>query len=496
MVIDRLELIHDSRNSDLAETVSTDVLQVSPESEVSRTVIDWKNPWDFEEVYGKLLDFCQAYPFNTDEEQYLAHLTTGTHVAQICLFLLTESRHLPGMLVQTGPSRRKNSALGTCHIIDLNLSRYDSIAARYHVRAEQGLDFLKAGIKTRNRKFNSMIEQIERVAINSKSPILIMGPTGSGKTQLAKRIYALKRSRNQVKGELVSVNCGTLRGDAAMAALFGHTKGAFTGADVERTGLLKTADKGIVFLDEISELGLDEQAMLLHDLEEKRFRPMGADREVESDFQVIAGTNQDLHECVRRGNFRADLFARINLWTYQLPGLAERREDIEPNLDYECRRFEEMHGRKVRFNKEARKLYLDFATGPEAKWSGNFRDLSSSVTRMATMAGPKRINEAIVDGELERLRSQWMHQHPGDDLLADLLTPDQLAGLDLFDQLGLRETIRICRQHETLSEAGRRLFQVSRLRKTSTNDANRLKKYLERFGLNWSWIRETRMTSD
>jgi len=364
------------------------------------------------------------------------------------------------------------------------------------VRVEQGLDFLKAGIKTRNRKFNSMIEQIERVAINSRSPILIMGPTGSGKTQLAKRIYALKRSRNQVKGELVSVNCGTLRGDAAMAALFGHTKGAFTGADVERTGLLKTADKGIVFLDEISELGLDEQAMLLHALEEKRFRPMGADREVESDFQIIAGTNQDLHDCVRRGKFRADLFARINLWTYQLPGLSERHEDIEPNLEYECRRFEEIHGRKVRFNKEAQKMYLDFATAGEAKWSGNFRDLSSSVTRMATLAGSKRIDQEIVAGEIGRLRDQWMYQHDQDDLLTEFFDARQLEALDLFDQLGLRETIRICRQHETISEAGRRLFQVSRLRKSSTNDANRLKKYLERFGLSWARIKQAGVGKD
>ncbi|WP_309398918.1 RNA repair transcriptional activator RtcR [Cerasicoccus maritimus] len=489
LVVDRLELIHTTKGKQLASIVSRDIAQLSPESSVVQSVIDWDDPWDFEEVYGKLLDFCRAYEFNNDEERYLVHLTTGTHVAQICWFLLAESRNLPGALIQTAPRGRKNISVGEYKIIDLDLSRYDSIAARFQQQAEEGLAFLKGGINTRNAKFNAMIEEIERVAINSRSPILIMGPTGSGKTQLAKRIYALKRARRQVKGQLVSVNCGTLRGDAAMAALFGHTKGAFTGANVERAGLLKSADGGIVFLDEIGELGLDEQAMLLHAIEEKRFRPMGADTETESDFQLIAGTNRDLSESVAEGAFRSDLLARINLWTYALPGLAERREDVEPNVEFECRRFEEEHGRKVRFNKEAYRVYLDFAQSSESKWAGNFRDLSSSITRMATLAGSRRINEDVVRRELERLREQWRAESAVDDALAGLLTAKQLEEIDLFDQVSLRETVNICRECETLSDAGRRLFQVSRLRKASANDANRLKKYLERFGLNWRLVK-------
>ncbi|WP_309380968.1 RNA repair transcriptional activator RtcR [Cerasicoccus frondis] len=489
LMIDRLELIHTTASTKLAGSVAKDVQQISPETEIVLSVIDWEDPWDFEEVYGKLLDFCQAYAFDSDAERYLIHLTTGTHVAQICWFLLAESRNLPGALVQTAPPKRDSDAAGSYSIIDLNLSRYDSIAARFQQQAEEGLAFLKGGINTRNAKFNAMIEEIERVAINSRSPILIMGPTGSGKTQLAKRIYALKRARRQVKGQLVSVNCGTLRGDAAMAALFGHTKGAFTGANVERAGLLKSADGGIVFLDEIGELGLDEQAMLLHAIEEKRFQPMGADMEVESDFQLIAGTNRDLSESVAEGAFRSDLLARINLWTYALPGLAERREDVEPNVEFECCRFEEEHGRKVRFKKEAYRVYMDFAQSSEGKWAGNFRDLSSSITRMATLAGSRRINEDVVGRELERLREQWRAEPAADDALAGLLTAKQLEEIDLFDQVSLRETVKICRECETLSDAGRRLFQVSRLRKASANDANRLKKYLERFGLSWRLVK-------
>jgi transcriptional regulatory protein RtcR len=148
-------------------------------------------------------------------------------------------------------------------------------------------------------------------------------------------VYELKRGRHRLTGPFIEVNCATLRGDAAMSTLFGHVKGAFTGAQTTRAGLLRAAHGGLLFLDEIGELGLDEQAMLLKAIEEKRFFPVGSDAEVTSDFELIAGTHRDLRQMVAAGTFREDLYARINLWTYNLPGLAERREDIEPNLEFE-----------------------------------------------------------------------------------------------------------------------------------------------------------------
>src|SRR5439155_20463350 len=182
---------------------------------------------------------------------------------------------------------------------------------------------------------NRLIERIEHVAIASKAPLLLMGPTGAGKSQLARRIYELKKARHQISGPFVEVNCATLRGDAAMSALFGHVKGAFTGAVQSRPGLLRTADKGVLFLDEIGELGLDEQAMLLRAVEDRTFFPVGSDKEVKSEFQLIAGTNRNLGGRVKSGEFREDLLARINLWTFALPGLRERPEDIAPNLQFE-----------------------------------------------------------------------------------------------------------------------------------------------------------------
>jgi transcriptional regulatory protein RtcR len=277
--------------------------------------MEFRDPWDFEEVYETLFKFSRQYPFDTESEDYLIHITTGTHVAQICLFLLTESRYMPGRLVQCSPERDRSSP-GTIKIIDLDLSKYDRIASRFRQEQREAVSYLKGGIDTRNSAFNHLIDRIEQVAIASRDPLLLMGPTGAGKSLLAKRIYELKKNRRAVEGAFVEVNCATVRGDAAMSALFGHVKGAFTGAQKDRPGLLRAADKGVLFLDEVGELGLDEQAMLLRALEEKTFLPLGSDDEAHSDFQLIAGTNRDLFAAVRQGRFREDLLARINLWTF------------------------------------------------------------------------------------------------------------------------------------------------------------------------------------
>ncbi|MBV4487149.1 RNA repair transcriptional activator RtcR [Pseudomonas sp. SWRI153] len=494
LTINRLELIHglDARDVSLAERIRIDIQQISPETEVRLHPMSLRNPWDFEEVYGALHDFTTAYVFDTEREDYLVHITTGTHVAQICWFLLTEARYLPARLIQTSPARRKSDdepACGTHALIDLDLSRYDRIASRFANKRLEGLEFLKSGIATRNAAFNRSIEQIERVAVRSTAPMLLIGPTGAGKSFLARRIYELKRNRHQMQGRFVEVNCATLRGDGAMSALFGHTKGAFTGAQNARDGLLRAADGGMLFLDEIGELGADEQAMLLKAIEEKRFFPLGSDKEVESNFLIIAGTHRDLRNRVAEGLFREDLYARINLWTFDLPGLAGRREDIEPNIDFELERHAREHGQLVRFNLEARRRYLAFASSREAAWLGNFRELSASITRMATLADSGRIDETQVQEEIDRLRYAWGLAQPT-GLTEDL--PGDSESMDLFDRLQLRAVIEVCRQADSLSDAGRQLFGVSRQAKAQPNDADRLRKYLGRFGLEWAEITGTK----
>jgi transcriptional regulatory protein RtcR len=492
LVVHRLELLYPKPSEVLAATVEEDIRQVSPETEVRRTVVDIEDPWDLEQVYAALLDYSRAYPFHPEQEDYLVHITTGTHIAQICMFLLVESRHIPARLVQTSPPQgRDRDGPGHHALIDLDLSRYDTLATRFRQEQREGLSFLKAGIDTRNPGFNRLIERIEQVAIRSRAPLLITGPTGAGKSALARRIYQLKKARHQVSGPFVDLNCATLRGDAAMSALFGHVKGAFTGALSDRPGLLRQANGGVLFLDEIGELGADEQAMLLRALEDKRFLPVGADREVESDFQLIAGTNRDLQAEVERGRFREDLLARINLWTFRLPALRERPEDIPPNLLYELDQASQVLDTRVTMNKEAQEHFLRFATSGEARWSGNFRDLNAAVLRMATLAPGGRITLDGVAEELTRLRAQWTKGEGtgaagAGHLLEEVLGAERAAELDRFDRVQLADVLAVCRQARSLSDAGRVLFAQSRAKKQSVNDADRLRKYLARFGLSWA----------
>ena len=499
LLFDRIELLYQPKFIALAERVQADLAQVSPDTKVVLHVTEFQNPWDLEEVYGGLLDFARHYNFRPEEEDYLIHITTGTHIAQISMFLLTETRYFPARLIQTSPpTALQKGSPGSFTIIDLDLSKYDSIASRFQKEQREGLSFLKSGIDTRNAAFNQLIERMEQVAMGSKDPILLMGPTGSGKSQLARKIYELKKFRRQVEGEFVEVNCATIRGDGAMSALFGHVKGAFTGAVEPRAGHLKRADGGILFLDEIGELGLDEQAMLLRAIEEKSFYPVGSDKVVRSDFQLIAGTNRDLGLEVAEGRFREDLLARIDLWTFHLPGLRDRPEDIEPNLQFEleqCARAMNLH---VTFSSEARERFLNFATSSEGVWAGNFRDLNAAVRRMATLSKGGRIGTAEVEEEIARLRRAWSRvgaaerdeTHAQDAkserLLSQLLGEERMAELDEFDRVQLREVVRACQTAHTLSEAGRRLFNFSRTQKKIPNDADRLRKYLARFGLEWN----------
>ena len=503
-VVHRLELFHAPQHLALGRLLRDDIAKLSPETEVNLIEMAIEDPWDFGEVYASLYDWVRSYRFDPSREQYWAHITTGTHVAQICMFLMVEARFIPGVLLQTSPPRKwKEGEPGSMTLIDLDLSRYDRIAQRFQAERHDAVTFLKSGIATRNGRFNALIDEIERVAVRSRAPMLLAGPTGAGKSFLARRMFELKKSRHQLDGEFVEVNCATLRGDGAASTLFGHKKGSFTGAMADRAGLLRSADQGLLFLDEIGELGLDEQAMLLKAIEEKRFLPVGADREVGSDFQLIAGTNRDLRAEVAAGRFRDDLFARINLWTYSLPGLAERPEDIEPNVDHLLQQSARDVGQAVRFNAEAKARYLGFAQSGKAPWRGNFRDLSASVTRLATLAEGGRIGLPLVEAEIARLEWLWSREgevagpagvgvaaerDEAEQLLLEVLDAEAVDAMDLFDRLQLAAVVRTCRAAPSLSEAGRQLFQVSRHARSVVNDADRLRKYLIKHQLSWDLV--------
>lgn len=489
--VDRLELLHDRKFTRLAKSVQRDIEAVAPQTEVLLRQVDLRDPWDFQEVYGALFDFARDYGFDEDREQYHVHLTTGTHVAQICWFLLTESRHVPARLLQTSPPRQdEDGPHGSFNIIDLDLSRYDALQQRFDQSTAEANALLKGGIETKNPEFNALIQNVDQIASSSNAPILLMGATGTGKSDLARRIYELKLQRRRIKGRFVHVNCSTLKGEQGMATLFGHRRGALGSGGQDRRGLLREADGGVLFLDEIDQLDLNEQAIILHAVETGAFYPLGSDHEITVRFQLIAGANRDLSALTAAGEFRADLFARLNLWTIRLPALKDRREDIQANIQFELARAERILGNRVGFNKDAADVYLRFAKNPASPWPGNFRDLGASIQRLCTLAPRGRITVAMVEAEITLLKSQWHDAASNEDdrLLADHLG-SRSAHIDPFDVPQLANVIRTCQSNPSLSAAGRTLFAKSREEKASKNDADRLRKYLARFDLKWDDFR-------
>lgn len=493
----RVELFHPPGSKPLATQVAADMGQLANEwdrkaPDVVLRPLELADPWDFEEVFGALYDFAQAYPFDTSLEDYYVHITTGTHVVQICLFLLCETKIIPAKLLQTMPLGTK-SIEGRAQIIDLDLSRYDRLAARFAKTAAAASADLKLGIATTNRAFNALMAEVEAVASATRDPILLAGATGTGKTSLAGRIVKLKEARGLVKrgAPFIEVNCATITGDGAMSTLFGHVKGAFTGALADRIGLLELADGGVLFLDEVGELGLDEQAMLLRAIEDKTFRPVGGQKVRRSDFQLICGTNRPLRGEVEKGRFREDLLARIDLWEFRLPALRERKEDLEPNVLYELEAFERRTGHRIRFSAEAKQRFLAFAASPAALWRGNFRELGAALTRMATLAlgEDKSITTAIVDRETERLARAWEARgsethdgkasQPAVDRIAALIGTAKAEAMSLFDKLQLASVLEVCARSRSLAAAGRTLFGDE----SAANATDRVRKFLLRHGV-------------
>lgn len=486
---DRIELLYQKQHEEILETVKKDMITESPKTKIKSHIISFDDPWNFKSVYEELQTFAKNYTFDTVKEDYFVHITTGTHVAQICLFILAYRKIIPGELLQTIPDRRKNKINKGFAVIDLDLL-HDDLGEKLHKDDDKKND-LMAGLVTENKKHRQMVKEVLKVAGKTKEPILLTGPTGSGKTEFAKKIFDEKKSKGIIKKDIfMEVNCATLRGDSVLSALFGHAAGSFTGARKARDGYLKKADGGVLFLDEIGEIGLDVQAVLLRAIEEKKFLPFGSDKETESDFQLICGTNRDLQKKAAKGLFREDLLARINLWTYKMPPLKDRIEDIPLYVDTELNKSEKESLSDVKFTETARNRYLNFAGSEEALWKGNFRDLRSSLIRMSTLAEDNRIDTNDVEKEIIKLKKIW--ETPGipvkDNRVEKILT-EKISDLDRFEKVQLADVLDVCLSSSSLSEASRRLFSVSRLKKKSSNDTDRLKKYLEKFGFTWKSLK-------
>jgi formate hydrogenlyase transcriptional activator len=239
-----------------------------------------------------------------------------------------------------------------------------------------------------------VLSQIDKVA-PTDSTVLILGETGTGKELIASALH--KRSKRSARA-LIRVNCGAIPGSLILSELFGHEKGAFTGALQQRTGRFEAADGGTIFLDEVGELSAETQVALLRVLQEQQFERVGGSRSISVDTRVVAATNRDLETAVSAGKFRDDLFYRLNVFPIHVPSLRERRDDIPLLVEYLVERYAKRAGKRIG---HVKKRTLDILQAYD--WPGNVRELQNVVERAVILC----------EGETFSVDETWLHPTSG-----------------------------------------------------------------------------------
>jgi two-component system response regulator AtoC len=246
-----------------------------------------------------------------------------------------------------------------------------------YLLSERDAEFDHYGIIGRSRPIRDVIARAELVA-ESKSTILLTGETGTGKELVARAIHARSAQRAM---PMIKVNCAAIPETLLESELFGHVRGAFTGASFTKKGRFALAEGGTIFLDEIGTISLSVQAKLLRVLQDREFEPLGAERTQRVDVRVIAATNRDLRQLVSEGKFLEDLFYRLNVIPIEMPALRERREDIPMLVDHFVRRFAERSGKTIEGVDEKAMAELT-----RYEWPGNVRELENTMERAVVLA--------------------------------------------------------------------------------------------------------------
>jgi DNA-binding NtrC family response regulator len=274
----------------------------------------------------------------------------------------------------------------------------------------------------KSEKMLAVLELVQQVA-PSRANVLIYGESGTGKELIAKAIHAASPRADK---PFVPINTGSMPVDLLESLLFGHVRGAFTGAVTSKKGLFEVADQGTLFLDEISTIGPETQAKLLRVIQERAFMRLGGTETIKTDVRILAASNTDLAVLVRQGRFREDLYHRLNVITIQLPPLRERREDIPLLVDHFLQLYCRENRKPLRrFTPRAMKLLLDY------DWPGNVRELENAVERAVVLSTEDEMDVDLLP-EAVRSRQLFGVRLPVPDLLASA-DPDH--GPSLFDIL-------------------------------------------------------------
>jgi len=264
---------------------------------------------------------------------------------------------------------------------------------------------------------------IEQVA-KSPASVLVLGESGTGKEVVARNIHNLSE---RAKGAFVPVNCGAIPGELLESELFGHEKGAFTGAISTRKGRFELAEGGTLFLDEIGDMPQPMQVKLLRVLQERTFERVGGSKSIKADVRIIAATHQHLEDMIKSGDFREDLFYRLNVFPIETPALRERKEDIPLLLKELLSRFEHEQEKTVRFTEKSIESLM------EHPWAGNVRELSNLIERMLIMYGDQIVDVAELPLKYQHIDVEAYTPEYPEELQEQDAINELFAGFDYDD---------------------------------------------------------------
>ena len=259
------------------------------------------------------------------------------------------------------------------------------------------------GIIGQSPALQQVLEQVELVAPTDAS-VLILGETGTGKELIARAIHSVSARHGR---PFIKLNCAAIPLDLLESELFGHERGAFTGAITQRLGRFEMADKGTIFLDEIGDIPLALQSKLLRVLQEQEFERVGSCRTQKVDVRLVAATHRNLGEMVRKNEFRSDLYYRLNVFPLRLPPLRERREDIEPLVRHFVEVFSQRMGKVIpHIPAETLRAFTSYS------WPGNIRELQNVIERAVVLSkGPMlTVNVAELEPSMEEKVSPCQHE--------------------------------------------------------------------------------------
>ena len=317
----------------------------------------------------------------------------------------------------------------------------------------------------KNDRMLRILDLVTQVA-PSRATILITGETGTGKELIAKGIHANSARADQ---PFVPVNSGSVPSELLESALFGHVKGAFTGAIASRKGYFESANKGTIFFDEIGTISPETQAKLLRVIQEREFMPVGSTDTVKVDVRIIAATNADLKKLVDEGKFREDLYYRLNVINLSLPPLRDRKEDIPPLVEHffakfarENEKYLDADGKSLlRMDPEAMRLLLDY------NWPGNVRELENAVERAVVLTSQAMVlMDVLPDSILQEGGVKIRHDESG-MLPADASLPEILADferrkiIDALESVSWSQTDAAEKLHIPLSTLNQKIKRLS-----------------------------------